>query len=668
MTKFETIGGEPAERDAQALLSALNEARKSCGEWNISRWEEYLNAIDPNCMSYGHDRIREVALRMHLFDDLINSGTFVVTVAGTNGKGSTSALIAKAMQNLDFKVGLFTSPHLFNFNERIQIEGKDISDELLSQCLSEVIAAQFPGDNVAAVVMELDDDNLELKPPTMDAYDLDVDQHDAATANDSDKADCACSKDASSCSTKNEDKYSDTFNHDDQRYDYLGSDGCGFGRSSCATHVEEKEVTAVSSSSKEACDSSDACHNRELDSSCCTEAQFADETRAALEALKQRPRPLKEQTVELSYFEITTLAAMRAFMRAGCEILVLEVGLGGRLDCVNIFYNDVSVITSIGMDHMKILGDTSKQIAYEKAGIINPYGTVVVGSNMDDDARHEVMRMVKVNDATAFFENDAFSLEVVPKDSHFDKQTCCGNDVCDSEIDDSSAPPMRGTHEICYKDKALNFALYFPYPKVPVSCAGIALSAIFKINQALEIKNDFQTLKAIENAIRTTVLPGRMQHVASKPDIYLDVAHNVPAAIHLRDQLLSTIASACSSSASNEVATTDANASCSCTASSKRRAVIGMLKDKDIEGVLEVISKSFDAFYVASLTGARGESKERLAASLNSLTSGSAQVESFDTVEEALAKARADSSDSDTIIVMGSFITVAQASKALQQQ
>lgn len=660
MTKFETMGGEPAERDTQALINALNDARKSGGEWTMSRWVDYLNAIDPNCINYGLDRIREVAMRMHLFDDLINSGTFIVSVAGTNGKGSTSALIANAMQNLDFKVGLFTSPHLINFNERIQIAGKDISDELLTQCLNEVIAAQFPGDNVEPVVSEVDDDNLDpiyrLNAEAL-ADKSDVADKDAVAAVDTD-GDCCKSK--CSCSDKNDDKYSDSFNRDDQKYDYLGSDGCGFGCSISSKHEAEKSSSCddESSCSDKACGSSDDCMNCECDGSCYTEAQVADETRAALDALKKRPRPLKDQTVELSYFEITTLAAMRAFMRAGCEILVLEVGLGGRLDCVNIFYNDVSVITSIGMDHMKILGDTTAKIAYEKAGIINPYGTVVVGGNMDDDARHEIMRTVKINDATAFFENDAFTLKVVPKASAAESMSCCGNDECGCECDDPSAPPMRRTHEICYEDKALNFALYFPYPKVPVACAGIALSAIFKINQALEIKNDFATLKAIEKAIRNTVLPGRMQHVASNPDIYLDVAHNVPAATHLRDQLLNTTAAACSTAAQSS---TD----CNCKSNAKRRAVIGMLKDKDVEGVLEVISKSFDAFYVATLTGNRGESKERLAASLHSHTNGSAVVESFDTVEQALAKAKADSDKSDTIIVMGSFVTVAEACKAL---
>ena len=188
------------------------------------------------------------------------------------------------------------------------------------------------------------------------------------------------------------------------------------------------------------------------------------------------------------------------------------------------------------------------------------------------------------------------------------------------------------------------------------------------LNAMFGIENDYRTLKAIEDAVKDTVLPGRMQHVGSEPDIYLDVAHNVPAAVHLRDRLLATIANDDNAKQANH-AEHDKQAQQSnqsqLSSSHKRIAVIGMLKDKDIEGVLEVISSSFDAFYVASLPGLRGESKERLAASLTKLTNGAAKVQSFDSVADALKQAKSDATKDDTIIVMGSFVTVAEASRAL---
>ena len=608
MIQYETIGGEVAQRDAKALLDALKQAHSTCSNWDIKAWEDYLNAIDPNCMSLGHDRIREVAMRMHLFEDLIVSETSIVTVGGTNGKGSTSALIAAAMNNLNVKTGLFTSPHLFKFNERIQIAGVDISDELLSQCLSEVIQAQFSDNSVKALYDE--------------AY---IDAREEAEAQEESESD----------------KYNDSFNSEDHKREYLGADSCGFGTcdSQCNDN-QETEDNSSNSSDHESC------------SCCSSETSFADETKEALKAIQSMPRPLENDIVELSYFEITTLAAMRAFLRAGCELLVLEVGLGGRLDCVNIFYNDIAIITSIGLDHMKVLGDTTQKIAHEKAGIINIYGSVIVGSGMDDDARREIMINVKKQDATAFYENDSFYVKVVEKQDAGEQ----------SEDYDISAPPMRRTHEICYRDKSLSFKLFFPYPKVPVACAGLALKAIFMLNAMFGIENDYRTLKAIEDAVKDTVLPGRMQHVGSEPDIYLDVAHNVPAAVHLRDRLLATIANDDNAKQANH-AEQDKQAQQS--SDHNCIAVIGMLKDKDIEGVLEVISSSFDAFYVASLPGLRGESKERLAASLTKLTNGAAKVQSFDSVADALKQAKSDATKDDTIIVMGSFVTVAEASRAL---
>lgn len=614
MIQYETIGGEVAQRDAKALLDALKQAHSTCSNWDIKAWEDYLNAIDPNCMSLGHDRIREVAMRMHLFEDLIVSETSIVTVGGTNGKGSTSALIAAAMNNLNVKTGLFTSPHLFKFNERIQIAGVDISDELLSQCLSEVIQAQFSDNSVKALYDE--------------AY---IDAREEAEAQEESESD----------------KYSDSFNSEDHKREYLGADSCGFG--TCDSQCNDNQETGDNSSN-----SSD----HESCSCCSSETSFADETKEALKAIQSMPRPLENDIVELSYFEITTLAAMRAFLRAGCELLVLEVGLGGRLDCVNIFYNDIAIITSIGLDHMKVLGDTTQKIAHEKAGIINIYGSVIVGSGMDDDARREIMINVKKQDATAFYENDSFYVKVVEKQDGGEQ----------SEDYDISAPPMRRTHEICYRDKSMSFKLFFPYPKVPVACAGLALKAIFMLNAMFGIGNDYRTLKAIEDAVKDTVLPGRMQHVGSEPDIYLDVAHNVPAAVHLRDRLLATISNDDNAKQANP-AEQDKQAwqsnQSQLSSSHKRIAVIGMLKDKDIEGVLEVISSSFDAFYVASLPGLRGESKERLAASLTKLTNGAAKVQSFDSVADALKQAKSDATKDDTIIVMGSFVTVAEASRAL---
>lgn len=538
MIKTETIGGQAVQQDSNALFQALLEAKNQGNSWDIAHWEQYLNTINPDHMALGLDRVREVAFRLHLFEDLVNNGTYIVSVAGTNGKGSTCALIAQTMSNLDVNVGMFTSPHLKSFTERIQLNGEKIEDQLLAKCFSEVVAAQFPDAQIEALIDPQEENFAQFK---------------------------------------DEDFEDDSSLSSDER------------------------IMAIA----------------ELN-----QATRAQELGAP--SLMANKRPLKDEVIELTYFEITTLAAVRAFMYQRCELLVLEVGLGGRLDAVNIFYNDIAVITSIGKDHMKILGDSSTQIAHEKAGIIKPYGEVVVGKNMDEDARLEILTVAKTNDAKTYLEDFAFKVDVVAK------ADCEGKSFAQS-------------HEICYQDKAVSFALYFPYPKVPVSCVGIALNVIFKLIDALGFKNNFETLSAIEDAVANVCLPGRMQLASYQPNIYLDVAHNEPAAAHLKAHLGTYLSS-----------------------KGRKVAVIAMLKDKDIEGVLATLKDSFDAFYVATLNTARGESQERLYNYLNDhVDHEKVQIYKCDTVAKAIDQAQHDCACEDTIIVMGSFVTVSEASDFL---
>lgn len=541
MIKTETIGGQSVMQDDKALQEALLEAKSQGSNWDIVRWEQYLDAINPNHMSLGLDRVREVAARLHLFEDLVNNGTYIVTVAGTNGKGSTCALIAQCMSNLDVNVGMFTSPHVKSFCERIQINREQIESDLLSKCFSEVIAAQFPDTQIDALIDPQDEQYAKFK-------DEDFEE------------DSSLSK--------------------------------------------EERVEAI----------------EQLNQSSLAQKSVNPQ-------LMAKNRPLKDEVIELTYFEIATLAAVRAFMYKRCELLVLEVGLGGRLDAVNVFYNDISVITSIGKDHMKILGDSSTQIAHEKAGIIKPYGEVVVGKNLDEDARLEIFTVAKTQDATVYLEDFAYKVDVLAK----------------TNASEDSTKSYAKSHEICYQDKALSFDLYFPYPKVPVSCAGIALNVVFKMIDALGFKSNYETLTAIGNAIENTCLPGRMQLAAYQPNVYLDVAHNVPAAAHLKDHLNTYLSS-----------------------KGRKVAVIAMLKDKDIEGVLATLQDSFDAFYVASLNTERGESQERLFAYLDEHADKSkVQIFKCDTVAKAIEQAQQDCACEDTIIVMGSFVTVKEASEAL---
>lgn len=581
---MENLNGEKVAVDMNARLEALREARKDCQNWSINKWQEYLDAINPNHLNLGLDRVREVAHRLELFGDLVKNDTYIVTVAGTNGKGSTSALIAHTMNNLGVNVGLFTSPHLINFNERININGEDISDEELCEALAEVIEAQFPDSRIESAIQDLDGEDPE-------EYRLNYG-----------KADCL---------------------EDLARTDMLGADGCG-------RFCDVKDVD-------------DLCGIEEGIPNNVSKELRIDERELAM--IVPYKREFRNEVVDLTYFEILTLAAVRAFLKRQCQLLVLEVGLGGRFDAVNIFYNDIAVITSIGLDHMKLLGESTKEIACEKAGIIKPHGEVVIGSNMDEWAKLEIMRIAKTQSAKPYQEGIDFKVDVVEKQ------------------DVSKAALLRDPYanrEICYYDKELSFALYFPFPRVPLSCVGLALNVIFKLSEPFGIKKcGCDELDDIAMAISTVALPGRMQLVHMKPNIYLDVAHNVPAAEHLKIEMQKTIPAIdeATDAAASLAGSDDANAK----AKPRRVAVVGMLKDKDVEGVLDVLKDSFDAFYIGSLPCERGEDERRLVDALKDKVAPGVIVQGHKSIDAALSNAISHVSEDDVVVCLGSFVTVEQS-------
>lgn len=596
---MENLNGEKVAVDMQARLEALREARKDCQNWSINKWQEYLDGINPMRMNLTLDRVREVAHRLELFGDLVKNDTYIVTVAGTNGKGSTSALIAHTMNNLGVNVGLFTSPHLINFNERINIGGEDISDEELCESLAEVIEAQFPDSRIESAIKDLDGEDPE-------EYRLNYG-----------KADCL---------------------EDLARTDMLGADGCG-------RFCDVKDVDDLCG----VCDADDDIYPSRNDVK-------IDERELAM--IVPYKREFRNEVVDLTYFEIITLAAVRAFLKRQCQLLVLEVGLGGRFDAVNIFYNDIAVITSIGLDHMKVLGETTQQIAYEKAGIIKPHGEVVIGSNMDEWAKLEIMRIAKTQSAKPYLEGIDFKVKVVDKEN-----------VSSTAL----ALDPYAAHEICYKDKELSFALYFPYPRVPLSCVGLALNVIFKLSEPFGIKKcGCEELDDIAMAISTVALPGRMQLVHTKPAIYLDVAHNVPAAEHLKEQLAKPLPNELNvtnhESIHNRNSEDKLGNEQNIKPLNRRIAVMGMLQDKDVEGVIKVLKDSFAAFYVGSLPTERGEDESRLVKALKECVPEGVLVQGHKSIDAALRNALVHSNEDDVIVCLGSFVTVEQAIYSLCAQ
>lgn len=304
----------------------------------LPQWLEYLESIHPSAIDMGLDRVNEVALRLNLRFD-----ARVITVGGTNGKGTTSALIENALLIEGQTVGVYSSPHLLDYRERVRINGA-LPD-----------AAAF-------------------------------------------------------------------------------------------------------------CD--------------------------AFEQVEQA-----RGDISLTYFEFGTLAAMLMLMAAELDVVVLEVGLGGRLDATNIITPDCAVITSIGLDHQDWLGDTREKIAVEKAGIIRHGGKVVIG---EPEPPHTLREAVKALNADAWWQNQEFSI---------------------ARRTDGAVTFTAAEQTLELSDTAI------PLNNVATALA-ILKHAGFIVSDA-----------TMQQAVANTQLPGRRQQIASQPATYLDVGHNPQATESLAEWL-----------------------------------------------------------------------------------------------------------------------------------
>lgn len=416
---------------------------------SLNDWLEYLSGIDPDRIELGLSRVNKVLDNMDLRDF---GKTKIIEIAGTNGKGSTAALIAGILELSGYKTGLYTSPHLHRFNERIMIGGRTVSDESLAEAFAEV----------------------------------------------------------------------------------------------------------------ERC----------------------------------------RDVIDLTYFEYTTLAALYLFKKQSPDVLVLEIGLGGRLDAVNAIDADIAVITSIGMDHMALLGSTETAIAREKAGIIK-HGSYVVTGVLSEEAHRVVKEYSVVQNATLTGENHDFTVQV-NSDGTFDYRNI------------KSGYELRN----------------LPAPLIPQCCCGTVLTVI---GMLCECYGFCLERDGIEKGLKTVVLPGRMQKIGQQPDIYLDVAHNVPAAAHLRAVLEQKAVKG------------------------DRIAVIGMLRDKDVEGVLSEVAGLFKRYYVSTLHTGRGENAQRLKIAVSQFNGSKCEVTDYNNVSDALNKAIESLKPDDELIVFGSFVTVSEA-------
>jgi dihydrofolate synthase/folylpolyglutamate synthase len=397
----------------------------------LAQWLEFIERQHPKTIALGLDRVSTVWKRM---DTALACP--VITVAGTNGKGSTCAMLESILRAGGYRTGLYTSPHLVRYNERVRVAGVEASDELLAASFEAVEAAR--GDT------------------------------------------------------------------------------------------------------------------------------------------------------PLTYFEYGTLGALWVFAREKVDALVLEVGLGGRLDAVNIIDADCAVLTSIGIDHVDYLGPDRESIGREKAGIFRAGRPAVI-------AEPDVPATVAAAPGVHYRIGRDFG--------YIDQQSQWSYWGPAGKRGGLAHPALRGAMQL--------------------RNASAAMCALDTLRERLPV-----SMQDVRRGLAEVELPARFQVLPGKPQIILDVAHNPQAAQVLADNLAS------SGFAPETI------------------AVCGMLKDKDVGGVLRTLAPRVTRWHLASLQGPRAASAEELARHV--------EGERFDSPAEAFAAALGVAGENDKIVVFGSFLTVGE--------
>ncbi|WEF29433.1 bifunctional tetrahydrofolate synthase/dihydrofolate synthase [Klebsiella aerogenes] len=396
----------------------------------LATWLSYLEHLHSKAIDLGLARVSEVAGRMAV----LKPAPFVFTVAGTNGKGTTCRTLESVLMAAGYKVGVYSSPHLVRYTERVRVQGAELPEAAHTASFAEIETAR--GD------------------------------------------------------------------------------------------------------------------------------------------------------ISLSYFEFGTLSALWLFKQAQLDVVILEVGLGGRLDATNIVDADVAAVTSIALDHTDWLGADRESIGREKAGIFRTGKPAVVG---EPDMPQTIAAVASEKGAMLLRRDVDWRYSVAEQSWSFSDGQGALNEL--------------------------------PLPQVPLPNAATALAALRA--SGLDIAE-----QAIRDGIRHAMLPGRFQIISETPRVILDVAHNPHAAAYLAGRL-KTLAK-----------------------TGRVLAVIGMLHDKDIAGTLANLAEEVDAWYCAPLEGPRGATAEQLIAHLRAGTS-------YDSVARAWHAAMADAKAEDTVLVCGSFHTVA---------
>jgi len=411
-------------------------------EWLV--WQEKLHftAID-----LGLDRCRTVAEAL----GILPPAYFVISIAGTNGKGSCAAMLESILRAAGYQVGLYTSPHLLCYNERICINGKQAEDEDLCQAFDRI--DRFRGD------------------------------------------------------------------------------------------------------------------------------------------------------VSLTYFEFGTLAAMELFQNTNIEIAIMEVGLGGRLDAVNILDADIALISTIDIDHERWLGHDRDSIGREKSGIFRPMRPAVCADPDPPPGVAETANLAGAN--------------LLRSGHEFIHETSADGWLWRSGLIQYNGLPIPGNHSWQIQNAS------------GVLMVLQAISDHFPVDE-----------KTVSECLRNFRIPGRFQLIPGKVPVILDVAHNRQAAATLAGNLKTL------------------------RVTGRILMVVGMLNDKNHAAFIRELLPCVDIWYVATLEGPRGAQAGELA-SLLEAAGEKKEIHQFSSLQAALASAQEDALPGDQVVVTGSFVTVGHAMQQL---
>ena len=313
--------------------------------------------------------------------------------------------------------------------------------------------------------------------------------------------------------------------------------------------------------------------------------------------------------IPVTFFEFGTVMAFLYFKEQQTDVNILEVGLGGRLDATNLCQAEISIITSISRDHTEFLGKDLKQIAFEKASIIKEGGTVFAHLP-DKEIFNVVNSLAESRNASICRLNSEFQVAQIER--------------------------SRGSQTFDFYDKktqlkGLKLGLIGQFQ---TQNAGLAIAACLKFLGGSKESEIRKGLEAVH-------WEGRLEVVSDSPTVVLDCAHNVASVRNMTSEVRKNI---------------DFD---------RCFVILGLMKDKEIDNIIEILSQFGDLFFLVQVNPERGETTGKLKEKLNKYNK---PVQVSESVSDALQAAKKFANPNDLVCITGSFYTVAEAKKCFQHE